>query len=335
MSSIPVIHRHTVVQRPRFLTAWEKYRNRPGIHYVMELIAEATGVFIYAYPGIGATAMFIIGSIFKQQGLGSILQIGWAYAMGIVLALGICGATSSGGGHFHPAVTVSFTLFRGFPAIKAPGYILAQIFGAYFAAIIVYYQWKPMILEAEAALIAANQYNLLQFTPNGPAGIFAFYLPPGQGYGNVFLSEFINSSFVTLTVWACLDPTNPAIPPAAGPFVVGIAYAVIIWGFAGAGIALNTARDLGGRLMAITIWGTEAAGGQYAAIAALTNFVAGLFAIFFYELFFVDSDRVIPAAQMEYARVMMNHKRLGEVHTNGDNSPDEKADIEVYEHQAV
>ena len=30
------------------------------------------------------------------------------------------------------------------------------------------------------------------FTPSGPAGIFAFYLPPGQKIGYAFLNEFVN-----------------------------------------------------------------------------------------------------------------------------------------------
>jgi len=226
-----------------------------------------------------------------------------------VLAIGICG-TTSGGGHFHPAVTICLTIFRGFPAKKAPGYILSQIFGAYFAAILVYYQWKPFILDAEVALRATNLYDQVQFTPSGTAGIFALYLPTGQTYGNVFLNEFINSSFVALAIWACLDPSNIAIPPVSVPFVIALAYAAVIWGFAVPGVALNTARDLGGRLMAMTIWGTEAAGGRYAAISALTNFVATLFSVCVYEFFFVDSDRVVPAAQLEYARVMTNHRRL-------------------------
>ena len=72
-------------------------------------------------------------------------------------------------------------------------------------------------------------------------------------------------------------------------------------------VSLNTARDLGGRLAAITIWGTQgtafirvhfriynlvlAAGGNYAMIAALLNIPAMLFGAFLYEIFLTDSDR--------------------------------------------
>ena len=56
-------------------------------------------------------------------------------------------------------------------------------------------------------------------------------------------------------------------------------------------VATNTARDLGARLMALTIWGSKASGGSYAAIAALTNIVATLVAIMFYEFMLADSSR--------------------------------------------
>lgn len=56
-------------------------------------------------------------------------------------------------------------------------------------------------------------------------------------------------------------------------------------------VAANTARDVGGRLVAIAIWGTRANGGRYAAIAALTNIVATVAAYAFYELILKDSSR--------------------------------------------
>jgi hypothetical protein len=56
-------------------------------------------------------------------------------------------------------------------------------------------------------------------------------------------------------------------------------------------VAANTARDVGGRLAAISIWGTRANGGSYAAIAALTNIVATVAAYASYEFFFKDSSR--------------------------------------------
>lgn len=56
----------------------------------------------------------------------AVFQIGFAYAFGILFAIGVCAATS--GGHFNPCVTIAFTIFRGFPPLKAVRYSLACFF---------------------------------------------------------------------------------------------------------------------------------------------------------------------------------------------------------------
>ncbi|KAK2460356.1 hypothetical protein APHAL10511_007745 [Amanita phalloides] len=335
MSSTPAVYRSDFIKRPKLFRVWEQYRNRPSIQYAMELFSEALGVFFYTYAGIGATAPYIIGNILKINGLGTPFQAGWGYGFGVVFALVVCAATS--GGHINPCITIAFAIFRGFPVKKVPGYILAQIFGAYVASILTYNQWKVFILDAEAVLKQAGLYDQLQFTPSGPAGIFALYLPPGQTYGSVFLNEFTNCAFVALVIWACIDPTNILVPPVAAPLVIGMAYAVAIWGYAVPGIALNTARDVGARLMAITYWGPAAAGGRYAALTALTNIPATLFAICIYEIFLTDSDRVVTAAHMEHGRLNVEHRRLGKqaAQVGATSDASVKQSISEYEHARV
>ena len=56
-------------------------------------------------------------------------------------------------------------------------------------------------------------------------------------------------------------------------------------------VAANTARDVGGRLAGIAIWGSKANGGKYAAISALTNILSTLLAYSFYEFVLKDSSR--------------------------------------------
>lgn len=56
-------------------------------------------------------------------------------------------------------------------------------------------------------------------------------------------------------------------------------------------MAANAARDVGGRLAAMAIYGLQASGGRYAAVAALTNILAMVFGAMIYEIFLTDSDR--------------------------------------------
>ncbi|GLB40442.1 putative MIP aquaporin (TC 1.A.8) family protein [Lyophyllum shimeji] len=309
----PIVHLRDIQKRQKFFNVWEKQRNKKEVHWLMEMFAESLGVFFYVYAGIGSVAGWVVGNIIQQSGLSSLLQIGFAYACGILFAIGVCSATS--GGHFNPCITVSYVVFRGFPPLKAFRYIFAQIVGAYVACLLVYSQWKVLIVQCEAILQSAGKLEALQFTPNGPAGIFGLYLLPGQTLPRVFLNEFVIDTALGLVIYAAIDPSNAMVPPVLAPFLVALAYGTAIWSFATAGVALNSARDIGGRLVAMTIWGREAAGGKFAAIAALTNIPATLLGAFIYEFFLTDSDRVVPTASLEYGQVLANHRGLRKAQT--------------------
>ncbi|KAG6908333.1 hypothetical protein DXG01_005244 [Tephrocybe rancida] len=268
------------------------------------------------------------------------MQIGFGYMGGILLALGVCSGTS--GGHFNPCVSIAFVVFKGFPPLKALRYIVAQILGAYIACLLIYAQYKITFEECTAILTMTGKFEALQYTPNGLAGIFAFYLLPGQTLGRAFLNEFVSDTFISLAIWASLDSSNALIPPTVAPFVVAVAYGTAIWGFSLPGLVANSGRDIGGRLMAMTIWGSKAAGGPYSAISALTNIPATLFGAFLYEFFLTDSDRVVSHAAYEFGVAHASHRRHlelrshevlpGHGHDSEALSPSEDKAAFTYEH---
>ncbi|KAG6873949.1 hypothetical protein C0995_008988 [Termitomyces sp. Mi166 len=313
--ALPIVYRSDFQPRLSVFKTWERQRNRREVHWFMECFAEALGVFFYVYAGVGSQTSWVTGNILVEAGLAptglsSILQIGFGYTGGILLALGVCAGTS--GGHFNPCVSIASIVFKGFPPLKALRYIIAQILGAYIACLLVYTQYKITFEECTAILTKAGKFEALQYTPNGLAGIFGFYLLPGQTKGLAFLNEFVSATFVGLAIWASLDSSNALIPPTVAPFMVAIAYGTAIWGFSLPGLVANSARDIGGRLMAMTIWGSggdDPAGGAYSAISALTNIPAMLFAAFLYEFFLTDSDRVVSHAAYEFGIAHANHRR--------------------------
>lgn len=339
--TVPLVHLRDVNRRPSIFTIWEKHRNSKQIHWAIECFAEALGAFLYTYIGMGSQVGWIFQNIANQPGLSSIFQIGMAYACGIFLAISVCAGTS--GGHFNPCISIVMALFKGFPKRKAARYIVAQILGAYIAGLCVYAQWKEFIVLAEGGLVKAGAFETVMFTPNGPAGAFANYLTPGQTLARVFMNEFVNCFVVAIVIWACIDPSNGFVPPSMGIVIIAFAYGAVIWGSGVPGVSLNAARDIGGRLAAMTIWGMQAKGTSYAAISALVNIPATIFSVMVYEIFLTDSDRVIDAAHLEYGRVHANHLRLGHsaigaTHVKngsnsvGDLSSGEKSHVEMYEH---
>lgn len=93
-----------------------------------------------------------------------------------------------------------------------------------------------------------------------------------------------------IIIWACLDPANPFVSPQSAPFAIGLAYAVMVWGFADITISTNLARDLGTRMVAAIFYGPGVfTYMHYSWIAILVNVPATLFATGYYEFLMRDS----------------------------------------------
>ncbi|KAF4551365.1 Hypothetical protein D9617_13g098630 [Elsinoe fawcettii] len=293
--------RHVVATKPVSQRKLNFERSRP--RWLREMLAEATGVFFYVYPGIAATASTFLNQITIENtttlpstpnpAFGSIFQVGWAFAFGIAFAIIVCAPTS--GGHFNPAITICFAVWQGFPWKKVPYYIFSQIFGAFVAALLVYGQYNQQITVYAARLA---EEGLGPVFNGGPASIFCVFPtgPPAypaaitQSNGFLFLIEFFVDAYIGMIIWACLDPANPFVSPQSAPFAIGLAYAVMVWGFAGVTISTNLARDLGSRIVAAIFFGKEAfTYMNYSPISILVNVPATLFATGYYELVLRDS----------------------------------------------
>ncbi|KAK7533320.1 aquaporin-like protein [Phyllosticta citribraziliensis] len=274
--------RHVIERRPVSQRRLDFEHRRPRL--LRELAAEATGVFFYVYPGIAATATFFLNG--TEPAFSSIFQIGWAYAVGVAFA--IITSASTSGGHFSPAITIAFAVWQDFPWRKVPLYICAQIFGAFMAGLLLMGQYHEQIAVFNAASLAQTGSQVYN---GGPASILCTF--PGvdqNNLGYLFMIEFFVDTYLAMVIWACLDPANPFITPAAAPWVIGLAYGSMIWGFAGVSISANMARDLGLRLVALIFYGPEAfTYKNYAWIAILVSIPATLFATCYYELVMRDS----------------------------------------------
>ncbi|THH27775.1 hypothetical protein EUX98_g6421 [Antrodiella citrinella] len=177
-------------------------------------------------------------------------------------------------------------------------YIIAQILGCYVACLVVYVQYHRSILKSIHTLDTAGTLDAVMFTPKGPAGIFAFYAPPDSNLGQVLVNEFFCDFIFGVITWAALDPTNILVSPALMPWVFGMTLTLMIWSYAYVGVALNSARDVGGRFAAMTLWGTAASGGSYALLASLTNIPGVILGAIFYEVWFTDTSRVVTSASL-------------------------------------
>jgi len=262
--------------------------------WLRECMAEATGVFFYVFPGIASVASFTI-NLASPEGVtafGSLFQIGWAFAIGIAFAIITCAPTS--GGHFNPAITICFAIWQGFPWKKVPHYIISQIFGAFIAGLLMMGMYWPEI-QAYGAALTAKGVPLV--SNGGPASILCTIPGATQtNLGYLFMTEFFVDSFIGIVIWAALDPANPFVSATTAPFVIGLAYANMVWGFAGISISTNLARDLGTRMVAAIFYGpTVFSVDNYSWISILVNVPATIFATAYYEFLMRDSIQRIGA----------------------------------------
>lgn len=163
------------------------------------MTAEATGVFFYVFPGVAATATLTFSAINavapettapNAAVYGSLLNVGLAFGFGIAYA--IITSASVSGGHFNPAITIAFTIFQGFPPLKAVRYIFAQIFGAFVAGLFIYGMYHQQFAAYKAAGVPAGTL----------IGVFCAYPGETQTLGSVCIISFATYQ-TRLTISSC------------------------------------------------------------------------------------------------------------------------------------
>lgn len=92
-----------------------------------EWLAEALGTFFLVFAGCGAIAV-------NEVRGGAITGVGIALVFGLIVLAMIYTLGEVSGAHLNPAVTLGFWWAGRFPASQVPGYLAAQMTGAFVAA---------------------------------------------------------------------------------------------------------------------------------------------------------------------------------------------------------
>lgn len=204
-------------------------------------LAEIIGTMIMLILGDGVVANVLLN---KSKGQGS----GWmvittAWGLAVIIAIFCVGRVS--GAHLNPAVTVALAAVGSFPWSQVPGYILAQIIGAFLGAVVVWLLYLPHFEETD------DQELKLAVFCTAPA----IRRPVSN-----FLAEVIGTVILLFGILAIAANaqklTNPTgidlslvFSQAVQPILVGF----LVWGIGlslggPTGYAINPARDLGPRL---------------------------------------------------------------------------------------
>lgn len=243
---------------------------RPTPSLGARCLAEVLGTFILVFFGCGAVHAAVLTS--AQSGL---WQVAIVWGVAIMLAIYVVGGIS--GAHINPAISIALALWNRFPRRLVLPYIGSQLVGAFAAAAVLFFLYRPQLAAKEHALkvergrdgseVTAMCYG--EYFPNpGAANNSALYVR--REYANLralvapaaaFLAEFLGTLFLALVVFALTDEHNTGAPPGyLAPVFIGLAVAILISVIAPLTQAcFNPARDFGPRLFAwLAGWGRVA-----------------------------------------------------------------------------
>ncbi len=203
-------------------------------------LAEFIGTALLVLLGDGVVAGVLLKNSKAENGGWIVITVAWAVA--VAIAVYAVGRVS--GAHINPAVTIALASIGAFPLAQVPGYIIAQMLGAFAGAVLVYVHYLPHWRETE--------------DPNLKLGVFSTG-PAIRETASNFISEFIGTAVLLFGILAIganagalaagdVD-LSVAYGTALAPLLVGLLVLVIGLSLGGTtGYAINPARDLGPRI---------------------------------------------------------------------------------------
>jgi len=103
------------------------------------VLAEAIGTMVLVLLGDGVVANVLLARSKGQNAGWIVITLGWG--MAVTMAIYAVGRIS--GAHLNPAVTVGLASIGSFPWANVPGYIGAQMVGAFTGAALVWLTYLP------------------------------------------------------------------------------------------------------------------------------------------------------------------------------------------------
>jgi len=206
-------------------------------------LAEFIGTALLVLLGNGVVANVVLPKTKGSGGGWIVITFGWG--MAVFVAVWCVGDIS--GAHINPAVTLGLAAAGNFAWAKVAGYVVAQMLGGVFGAVLVFLFYMPHYAASDDA-----DAKLATFA-TGPAI---------RSMPSNFFSEVIGTLVLVLAVLLAVEPgiklEGPIFPIAQemtiglgtlGALPVGLLVLSIGLSLGGTtGYAINPARDLGPRI---------------------------------------------------------------------------------------
>ena len=242
-------------------------------------LAEFVGTAILILLGNGVVANVVLNKSKGQNGGWMVITAGW----GLAVATAVYAVGRISGAHLNPAVTIGLASIGDFDWAKAPGFIAAQIAGAFTGATLV---WLAYLAHWGETQDTGGKLACFSTAPAVPKK------------GPAFITETIGTAMLVFGVLSIgkIGAGIPVADPAAigqvvpaslagvvatwwSPFLVGLLVLSIGLSLGGpTGYAINPARDLGPRLahQLLPIAGKGGSDWSYAWIPIVAPIVGGI-----------------------------------------------------------
>jgi glycerol uptake facilitator protein len=231
---------------------------------MLPYIAEFLGTMILIILGDGVVANVNLNKS-GMKGAGAV-QITFAWGLAVLLPAFIFGEAS--GASFNPALTIALAVDGSFAWSMVPGYIIAQIAGAFVGGCIVYLLFK-------------GQFDATE-DPGTKLGVFC----TGPSIANTGLNIFSEAVGTFILVFAIKGMANvPGLTDGLGKFLVfGIIVSIGMSLGGLTGYAINPARDIGPRLAhaVLPIKGKGTSNWGYAVVPLVGPVIGAIVAVLLY-----------------------------------------------------
>ncbi|ERN51474.1 aquaporin family protein [Alkalihalophilus marmarensis] len=237
-------------------------------------LAELIGTMVLIIFGGGVVAGVVLKKSKAENSGWIVITFGWGFA--VAFAVYAVGGIS--GAHLNPAVTLGLASVGEFSWSLVPGYIIAQIIGAFIGACIVFIHYLPHWRETKdqgAKLAVFSTDPAIAHTPSN------------------LISEAIGTAVL---LFGLLAIGANQFTEGLNPLIVGFLIVAIGLSLGGTtGYAINPARDLGPRIahFFLPIAGKGSSNWKYAWVPIAGPAIGGVLGAQFYHIMF-NGGSVVP-----------------------------------------
>lgn len=240
-------------------------------------LAEAIGTMLLVLLGNGVVANVLLARSKGQNSGWLVITTGW----GVAVAIAVYAVGRVSGAHINPAVTVGLASIGSFPWSEVPGYIVAQMAGAFVGAVLVYIVYLPHWRPTEDPELKLAVFCTAPAIRHTPANFAT------EVIGTAVLLFGVLALGANAEGWAQAGEVDlsQVFSRALQPLLVGILVLGIGLSLGGpTGYAINPARDLGPRLAhaLLPIPGKGPSDWSYAWVPVVAPLVGGVLGAAFY-----------------------------------------------------